>query len=639
MERALEPGGAVIPPRATYRLQLRKNFGFADAARIAPYLARLGISHVYLSPVFKARPGSTHGYDITDHSELNPELGTEADYARMIMEFRREGLKTILDIVPNHMGVGGADNPLWLDVLEWGPESRYAGWFDIDWLAGGGKLLAPVLGEQYGEALRSGKLTLEFDANAGTFAVWAYETQKLPISPLTYPTILGRDHGALERIGDRFLDLPNWRPESHERAHDLEAELAGAARAEPEARAVLEARVASFNRDWRELDRLIAAQFWRVAFFRVAEDEINYRRFFNINDLAGLRMELGPVFFHAHERVFAMLRAGEIEGLRIDHIDGLFDPEAYLTALRQHAGRPFYLVVEKVLAPHESLKADWPIEGGTGYDFVNLALGVLIDPSAEGAFDESYRTFAGVLQNFAAVAIASKLRIMDYEMASELAALGRSAARLASQSAMTADLTRPILERAIRATIANFPVYRTYVDLAGTPDEADLRHIACDCAGAPQRPRSPSVGLRFPRGGADSQRRRAAGEGAQPHRGPALRDADAAGLRADDGEGRRRHRLLSLQPVHRPERGRGSAGTVRDRSVRVSQSQRSARRALASGDAGERDARHQARRGRAGEARRAHRASWGVAPASHIVEPAPARPHRRHRGSGPARSQ
>ena len=472
----------MIPPRATYRLQLRKSFGFADAAAVAPYLARLGISHVYLSPVFKARPGSAHGYDITDHSALNPELGTEEDHAAMIAAFRREGLSAVLDIVPNHMGVGGADNPLWLDVLEWGPESQYAGWFDIDWSAhvgpAGGKLLAPVLGEPYGAALRAGKLALRFDAEAGTFAVWAYDAHKLPVCPLTYPTILGREVEALERIGDRFRDLPNWRPEIAEGARDLQAELAALARDDAEARAGIETRVAAVNGDWRELDRLIAAQNWRVAFFRVAEDEINYRRFFNINDLAGLRMELGPVFFHAHERVFAMLEGGEIEGLRIDHIDGLFDPKAYLAALREHVPRPFYLVVEKILAPHESLRADWPVEGGTGYDFVNLVLGLLIDPSAEAAFDESYRTFAGVLETYGAVATASKLRIMDVEMASEIAALGRAAARLARESPMTADLTRGILERAIRRTIACFPIYRTYLDLSGTPDDADLRDIA-----------------------------------------------------------------------------------------------------------------------------------------------------------------
>jgi len=472
----------MIPPRATYRLQLRKGFGFAEAGALAPYLARLGISHAYLSPIFKARPGSTHGYDITDHSQLNPELGTEADHSAMVAAFRREGLGIVLDIVPNHMGVGGADNPLWLDVLEWGEASVYAGWFDIDWSAhpgpGGGKLLAPVLGESYGEALRTGKLRLAFDADAGAFAVWAYDSHKLPVCPLTYPTVLGREDERLERIGDRFLDLPNWKPETPAHASGLKAELAALAHDDADARAAIEARVAAFNDDWRELDRLIEMQAWRVAFFRVAEDEINYRRFFNINDLAGLRVELGPVFAHAHARVFDMLRAGEVEGLRIDHIDGLFDPKAYLEALREHAGAPFWLVVEKILAPHEQLRADWPIDGGTGYEFVNLALGVLVDVSAEGAFDETYRAFAGSTQDFEAVAVASKLQILDAEMASELAALGRAASRLVKRSPMTVDLTGGILVRAIRQTLANFPVYRTYLDLAGTPDEADLRDIA-----------------------------------------------------------------------------------------------------------------------------------------------------------------
>ena len=464
-------------PRATYRLQLRAGFGFNEAAAVAPYLARLGVSHVYLSPFFKARPGSPHGYDVTDHAELNSELGTEADYAAMIDTFRREGLGRILDFVPNHMGVGGADNPLWLDVLEWGPDSRYAGWFDIDWAAGHGKLLAPVLGAQYGEELRAGKLALKFDGD-GSFAVWAYDMHKLPVCPVTYPIVLGHDSEALDRMSDRFLDLPHWRPQVAERAQGLKAELAERARSDPEARSEIERRVAAFNGDWRELDRLIAAQFWRVAFFRVAEDEINYRRFFNINDLAGLRMEIGPVFTHAHRRVIAMLERGEIDGLRIDHIDGLFDPGSYLRALREHVERPFYLVVEKILAPHERLRDDWPVEGTTGYDYMNVALGLLVDSSAEEAFTEAYAAFAGADEDFEAIARVSKLRIMDNEMASELNALGRAAARLARQSPMTADLTRGLLQRAIKEIVADFPVYRTYVDLAGALSEADRRDIA-----------------------------------------------------------------------------------------------------------------------------------------------------------------
>jgi (1->4)-alpha-D-glucan 1-alpha-D-glucosylmutase len=467
-------------PLATYRLQLRAGFGFNEAAAIAPYLARLGVSHVYLSPFFKARPGSAHGYDITNHAELNPELGTEAEYSSMIHAFRREGLERILDLVPNHMGVGGADNPLWLDVLEWGPESRYAGWFDIDWSAHDGagqdKLLAPVLGEQYGEALRTGKLALKFDH--GAFAVWAYDEHKLPIRPLTYPLILGHQNTALDVLADRFLDLPQWRPEIAERAYDLKAELAELAGADAKARDEISSRVAAFNLDWRELDELISTQFWRVAFHRVAEDEINYRRFFNINDLAGLRMELAPVFEHAHARIFQMLEAKEIEGLRIDHVDGLFDPKAYLEALRARVGTSFYLVVEKILAGHEQLRADWPVDGTTGYDYLNLSLGVLVDQSAEAAFTETYGAFAGASDEFDEIARICKLRIMDNEMASELNALGRAAARLARQSPMTADLTRAILQRAIKQIVANFPVYRTYVDLTDLASDADRRDIA-----------------------------------------------------------------------------------------------------------------------------------------------------------------
>jgi (1->4)-alpha-D-glucan 1-alpha-D-glucosylmutase len=464
-------------PRATYRLQLRAGFGFSQAAAIAPYLAQLGVSHVYLSPIFKARPGSVHGYDITDHNELNPELGTEDDYASMIEAFRREELGRILDVVPNHMGVWGADNPLWLDVLEWGPYSQYAGWFDIDWSAQEGKLLAPVLGAQYGEELRSGKLRLNFESD-GSFAVWAYESHKLPISPLTFPRILGHQNSRLDRMADLFLDLPQWRPQVAERARALKGELVSLTNEDSGARAAIETRIEELNKDWRELDRLISEQFWRVAFHRVAEDEINYRRFFNINDLAGLRMEVGPVFAHAHARIFRMLESGEIDGLRIDHIDGLFDPKAYLVAVRAGVRRPFYLVVEKILASHESLRADWPVEGTTGYDYTNLSLGVLVDPEAAPGLTQAYRDFAGGDQDFATIARNGKLRIMENEMASELNALGRRAAQLAGQSPMTADLTRALLQRAIKQVVASFPVYRTYLDFAAPPAEADRRDIA-----------------------------------------------------------------------------------------------------------------------------------------------------------------
>ena len=240
-----------MTPRATYRLQFTRDFGFAAAADLAPYLAELGVSHVYASSYLKARPGSTHGYDIVAHDQLNPELGTRADFERMCDAFARAGLGQILDFVPNHMGVGGSDNPLWLEVLEWGPESPFAGWFDIDWKPANGylteKLLVPVLGEQYGAVLEEGKLVLKFDAQAGEFAVGAYDTHKLPISPLQYARVLGNEHDGLERLGDEFSALREWRPQMERRADELKRELAGMVDSDPGARAALDATLARLN--------------------------------------------------------------------------------------------------------------------------------------------------------------------------------------------------------------------------------------------------------------------------------------------------------------------------------------------------------------------------------------------------------
>jgi (1->4)-alpha-D-glucan 1-alpha-D-glucosylmutase len=468
-------------PRATYRLQFRAGFGFNEAAKIAPYLKRLGVSHIYASPYLKARPGSSHGYDVVDHHAMNPELGTEADFSAMIESLRKEGLGQILDFVPNHMGVGGADNRLWLDVLEWGPDSSYAGWFDIDWRPDdeylAGKVLAPFLGDQYGVELARAKLAIKYQPHEGSLAIWAYDVHKLPICPLFYDRILGRDDANLERLSDLFLDLPAWRPHIGARTRVLKQELSAVIRENAPAREALEARILALNSDWRALDMLIKDQHWRAAYFGVAADEINYRRFFNINDLAGLRMELPAVFEHAHALVVRMIEDGVIDGLRLDHVDGLFDPKAYFEALRAAAKRPFYLIVEKILAPHEQIRRDWPIDGTTGYDYTNLVLGVLIDPAAEASFSQFYHDFANVREPFEAIVRSCKLRIMENEMASELNAIGRSAARLAHQNPMTADFTRQVLQRAIKQVIASFPVYRTYLDMAGEQAEADRRDL------------------------------------------------------------------------------------------------------------------------------------------------------------------
>ncbi len=468
-------------PRATYRLQFHGGFGFADAARLVPYLSALGVSHVYASPYLKARPGSMHGYDIIDHRALNPELGTEDDFLAMVEAFRRHGLGQILDFVPNHMGVGGADNPLWLGVLEWGPQADHAGWFDIDWDPDRrylkDKVLVPFLGNQYGVELKRGKLQIKFDAEEGSIAIWAYDRHKLPICPLHYGTVLGHDDVELDRLSDLFSDLPQWRPQIAERAAVLKAELATCVRTNAAAREALDRRIASLNQDWPALNSLIQQQSWRIADFRVAGDDINYRRFFNVNDLAGMRMELPTVFRHAHARILPMLEDGTLDGLRIDHIDGLLDPKTYIDNLRASVSKPFYLIVEKILAAHESLHKEWKVDGTTGYDFANLVLGVLVNPASEEAFTTTYRDFTGQRTEFSTIVYDCKMHIMENEMASELNVLGRDAGRVARQNPVTQDFTNTVLQRAIKQIVACFPVYRTYIKFDSDQDSDDWRDL------------------------------------------------------------------------------------------------------------------------------------------------------------------
>ncbi|HEY3720982.1 MAG TPA: malto-oligosyltrehalose synthase [Roseiarcus sp.] len=480
-------GGAKPIPRATYRLQFNRDFGFDQAAGLAPYLADLGVSHVYCSPYLRARPGSAHGYDIISHTELNPDLGDSASFNRMVAAFERQGLRQILDFVPNHMGVCGADNPRWLDVLEWGPHSAFAGWFDIDWepdrryLAG--KLLVPVLGEQYGAALSSGALKLKFEAEAGAFAVWAYDNHKLPICPLSYDLVLGDGHPTLEVLGDAFSHLDVRDRLIANRGKDLQEKLAEAVAADPNVAAAIARGLDRFTvvpddpRSWRELDALIRVQHWRVAHFRVASDDINYARFFDVNELARIRMEVPELFDYAHSLIFSLLEAGVLDGLRIDHIDGLHDPKQYCLRLRGRAPRPFYLVVEKILASHEELRDDWEIDGATGYEVASSITGLLIDPAGEERLTRLYSEFTGRRDSFEDVVRACKLRIMENELASELNSLARDVAGVARSNPRTADFTQNLLHRALKEIIAVFPVYRTYIDESAAPTIADRREI------------------------------------------------------------------------------------------------------------------------------------------------------------------
>ncbi|MBP2313082.1 malto-oligosyltrehalose synthase [Azospirillum soli] len=478
-------------PRATYRVQLRAEFGFDRTAEIADYMARLGVSHLYASPYMKARPGSTHGYDIVDHNALNPELGDEAAFHNMVAALKRNGLGQVLDFVPNHMGVGGSDNGWWLDVLEWGPDSRFAGYFDIEWEPDRrylqGKVLVPLLGDQFGAVLESGALELKFDKDAGSFAVWAYGTHKLPVRPIDYGSVLGADHPELERIGDAFAHLGYVHPHQIRRAEALKAELAALVAERPDVAEAVERRLNRYRGEegepesWNRLTDLIARQNWRAAYFKVAADDINYRRFFNINELAGLRMEEPELFDVAHRFVLGLVDDGTLDGLRIDHIDGLYDPKGYCRRLVGAASRPFYLVVEKILARHERLREDWPIDGTTGYEFANLLGGLFVNPDGEESFTRLYRDFTGRRESFEEVVRTSKIRIMESEMASELHVLAREASRIARTNPRTADFTANILHQALKEIIARFPVYRTYVDGnhvdGSAPSDLDRRDI------------------------------------------------------------------------------------------------------------------------------------------------------------------
>ena len=418
-----------------------------------------------------------HGYDVTDHNQLNPELGTENDFASMIDAFRDHELGRILDIVPNHVGVWGADNPLWLDVLEWGPYSQYAGWFDIDWSAQDGKLLAPVLGAQYGEELRSGKLKLHFEED-GSFAVWAYDAHKLPIHPLTFPLILGHQHPALDRMADLFLDLPQWRPQVAERARALKSELlpSPSKMRAPARRSTLGWR--SSTRTGANLIGSSASSSGASPFFaspRTRSTTAASSTSTILPACASRRVRSSTTSMPASS---ACSKAARSTGSGSTISTGCSIPRPISRRCEPARSGRFIWSSRRSWRRTKPLRADWPVEGTTGYDYTNLALGVLIDPGSEAAFTQAYYEFAGEDQDFAAVARDGKLRIMENEMASELNALGRRAAQLAGESPMTADLTRALLQRAIRQVVANFPVYRTYLDFAGMPADADRRDIA-----------------------------------------------------------------------------------------------------------------------------------------------------------------
>jgi (1->4)-alpha-D-glucan 1-alpha-D-glucosylmutase len=487
--RSLRPQRARLarmPPRSTYRLQLNSRFTFDDAAAIAPYLAKLGISHVYTSPIQKARAGSMHGYDIVGHREINPELGGLAGFLRFSDRLKECGLGLIVDIVPNHMGIGGSDNPWWLSVLEWGQRSPYAKSFDIDWSypKAKGKLIVPILGRSYQEAVASGDFELRFYEADGSFNLW-YFAHRFPIRLDNYGEIISRiiaicpagganelaSVGGAIRADLRCADAPS-RCEAHKR--QLSAILCRSPtmqKAVSQALATINVRQGvSFGSE--TLGRLIACQHYRLTHWRLASSEINYRRFFDINSLAAIRIEESGVFAMVHETIFELIRKNRIQGLRIDHIDGLADPKAYTLALQRELGPGFYIVAEKILDPHESLRS-WPLAGTTGYDALNQIDGLFVDRTAEVIFDTIYKSKTNQTQDYHSQLRATKREILQKSFASECERLVDDVEHAAEADTRLSDFTRNELREAFIALIAALPVYRTYLT-SSNPSQEDV---------------------------------------------------------------------------------------------------------------------------------------------------------------------
>ncbi len=505
--------GNAPAPRATYRLQLNGRFGLEDAARLVPYLAALGVSHVYCSPYLRARAGSTHGYDIVDHNAIDPELGGDAALETFVAALRRHRMGHVLDFVPNHMGVARADNPWWLEVLEWGPAAPAADWFDIDWRPAKaelcGKVLLPFLGDHYGRVLGRAELHPVFDPEAGAISV-RYEEHRFPLAPQTYPAILGAPPraglgrpvcDALEARLAALGSLPAATPDDGPRPA-LVAEgarrkraLARLAAREPASRRWIEARLAHVARrgSTARLHAVLERQHWRLAFWRVADDEINYRRFFNVNELAGLRVERAELFDHIHRLVFRLIAAGRLDGLRIDHVDGLFDPRDYCRRLAEGVGPRTWVVVEKILAPDEPLR-DWAVAGTTGYDVLNLLTRVLIAPGGAASLARVYARSTGDRSSFGEIAYQARKHVMNFLLGSELQVLANQLDCLSETHWRWRDFTLTSLKEALKETIACFRVYRTYVDAAGASAE-DRRCIAEALGEARRRSSDPETSL------------------------------------------------------------------------------------------------------------------------------------------------
>jgi len=531
------PSGRV--PSSTYRLQFNRHFTFADATRIIPYLHALGVTDCYASSFLKAVPGSLHGYDLVDPTSLNPEVGTEETYREFTRALKDHGMGTILDVVPNHMGIGKSVNAWWTDVLENGPSSPYSTFFDIDWdpvkQELKDKVLLPILGDLYGFVLENQEMILTYE-NGGFFI--RYHDHRLPVAPKSWAMILShrlealiQQAGAtdphvqeLQSIITALGHLPSRSERDPTRMEERYREKAISKKRLAvligESRLVarfIEENVGLFNgtkgepRSFELLEGLLADQAYRPAYWRVASEEINYRRFFDINELAAIRMEEPAVFRECHALIFRLLKEGAITGLRIDHVDGLYDPGDYLRQVQAWAraelfpagedrdadDRPLFLLVEKVLGKDEPIPENWPVHGTTGYEFLNMVNGLFVDTANARAFDAIYARFIRDRLSYDDLAYEKKKLVMRVSMASEINVLGHQLNRISERDRRSRDFTLNSLTHAIREIIACFPVYRTYVT-TGPEEVMDRDRVYIQQAVARAKRKNPALsGLVF----------------------------------------------------------------------------------------------------------------------------------------------
>lgn len=470
-------------PGATYRLQFTAEFDFHKAAELVDYFSGLGITDIYISPPFQAAPGSTHGYDVCSYRELNPKLGGRADFDRLASRLKQHKMGLLLDMVPNHMG-NDLSNPWWRDVLENGPYSEYADWFDIDWNpenpALHNKVLIPILEAPYAEVLENGKFKLVCEQ--GVFLV-AYYERKFPLCPDSYRVLLEElkrtttNCDAKSTLEGLLGEMPKSAasgPKTSARFASMKEKVAAVLASSGTLRSLVDELLGQLNgvagqpRSFNGLHGLLEQQFYRLAWWRIGPEEINYRRFFDVTELVSARMELLPVFEAAHALVGELIADGSVSGLRIDHPDGLRAPGQYCQRLQERFGRatPFFIVVEKILSGDELLPGDWPVHGTTGYDFLNRLNGIFVDRDNEGAFERVYQDFTGITEGFACFAYTGKQTVLERSFVSELNALAARLKVLCSKSRYGQDLTLRSLRQALRELLAEFPVYRTYIDEA-----------------------------------------------------------------------------------------------------------------------------------------------------------------------------